>query len=120
MLHNMKNDYRAGKKVLHLVVEGDLHVAVKSAAATAGVSITEFVTSVLEKEVGHGSVGVGSGDRVGFASSGSVDGAHGGRGSGSDTQSGASGRGVDWDSLLLAGKKAKASVGSIDPIQEIA
>ena len=114
----MKNDYRSDKKVLHLVVESDLHVAVKLTAATAGVSITEFVTQLLEKEVGHGDVGIGSGDRVGFASSGGSDGAHGGRGSGGDSQSGASGRGVDWDSLLLAGKQAK--FGRVDPIEEIA
>lgn len=116
----MKNDYRADKKVLHLVVEGDLHVAVKLSAATAGVSITEFVTSVLEKEVGYGDVGVGSRDRVGVASSGGPHGAHGGGSGAGHSQSGVAGRGVDWDSLLLAGKKAKASVGVVDPIEEIA
>lgn len=119
----MKNDYRVDKKVLHLVVEGDLHVAVKSAAATGGVSITEFVTSMLEREVGYGVAGVGSGDSEGSGASGGFHRSHSVGDSGGHSQSGPVGRGVDWDALLLAGRVQKSTVGStivLDPIEEIA
>ena len=120
MLHNMKNDYREGKKVLHLVVEESLHLSVKCVAADKGLSITEFVTSVLEREVGHGDAGTGPVDSARVGEAGGTVGSHGGGDRGGDSQPGASGRGVDWDSLLLAGKRAKLSVGSVDPIEEIA
>ena len=113
-----------GKKVLHLVVEEDLHLAVKLTAAAVGVSITEFVTSLLEKEVSRGDAGLGSGHRVGVEASGSPYGAHGGGGGAGHSQSGASGRGVDWEALLLKGQAAKTysgvDISTLDPIEEIA
>jgi hypothetical protein len=120
MLHNMKNDYRGKKKVLHVVVEADLHLAVRLTAAAAGVSITEFVTSILDREVGYGVVGVGSGDSEGSGASGGFHGPHSVRDSGDDSQSGASGRGVDWDAMLAVGRAAKVVSGRKDPIEEIA
>jgi len=116
----MRNDYRGGKKVLHLVVEGDLHLAVKLAAAAAGVSITEFVTRILDKEVSHGDAGTGSGHRVGVEASGSPYGAHGGGGGAGHSQSGVAGRGVDWDAMLAVGRAAKVVSVRVDPIEEIA
>ena len=116
----MKNDYRGGKKVLHVVVEVDLHLAVRLSAAAVGVSITEFVTSILEREVGYGVTGTGPRDREGSVASGSVVGSQRAGGSGGDSQSGASGRGVDWDELLAVGRAAKGSAPVFDPIEEIA
>ena len=114
----MRNDYRSGKKVLHLVVEESLHLSVKCVAADKGVSITEFVTSILEREVGHGVVGVGSGDSEGSGASGGVHGSHGVGDRGGHFESGVAGRGVDWDALLVAGKQSR--FGRVDPIEEIA
>ena len=116
----MKNDYRGGKKVLHVVVEADLHLAVRLTAAAAGVSITEFVTSILDREVGYGVVGTGPRDREGSVASGGVVGAQRSGGGGGDSQSGASGRGVDWDAMLAVGRAAKVASARLDPIEEIA
>ena len=122
----MKNDYREGKKVLHLVVEESLHLSVKCVAADKGLSITEFVTSILEREVGHGDAGTGSGHRVGASSESGAYGAHGGGSGAGHSFSGALGRGVDWDSLLEAGKEKKftsiftGETVTVDPIEEIA
>ena len=118
MLHNMRNDYRSGKKVLHLVVEESLHLSVKCVAADKGVSITEFVSSILEREVGHGDAGTGPVDSAWVGEEGSVVGSHGGGDRGGDSFAGGAGRGVDWDALLLAGKQSK--FGKVDPIEEIA
>ena len=109
-----------GKKVLHLVVEEDLHLAVKLTAAAVGVSITEFVTSLLEKEVSRGDAGTGSGHRVGVEASGSPYGAHGGGGGAGHSQSGVAGRGVDWEAMLAVGRAAKVTTAVLDPIEEIA
>lgn len=43
-----RNDYRAGKAVLHCVVDGELMGLVRGSAAARGVSITRLVTEVLE------------------------------------------------------------------------
>lgn len=104
----MKNDYRSGKKVLHLVVEEGLHLAVKCVAADQGLSITEFVTSILEREVGYGDAGVGPADFARVGETGGVVGSLGGGDCGGDSQSGLVGR-VDWDSLMVQGAVAKAS-----------
>ena len=116
----MKNDYRGGKKVLHVVVEEDLHLAVRLTAAAAGLSITEFVTRILDKEVSDGVVGVGPRDREGSYASGGVVGAQRSGGGGGDSQSGASGRGVDWDAMLAVGRAAKVASVRLDSIEEIA
>ena len=68
----MRNDYRGGRKVLHVVVEVELHDRVKRLAAADGCSITEFVTKVLEKGTGN-DVGVGSADSVLSGAAGGVD-----------------------------------------------
>jgi hypothetical protein len=116
----MRNDYRVGKKVLHVVVDVDLHLAVKLAAAEQGVSVTELVTRILDKEVSYGDAGIGSGHRVGSASSGGANGAYGGGSGAGHSQSGASGRRVDWEELLAVGRAAKTSTAVLDPIEEIA
>ena len=107
MLHNMRNDYRGGRKVLHVVVEVELHDRVRDLAAWNGCSITEFVTKVLEKGTGD-DAGVGSGDSVLSGAKGGVNGAHGAAGGGGSVVGGVVGRGVDWDSILI--KPAKESV----------
>ena len=112
------NDYRADRRQVSFVVDVSLWAAVKGVAAGRGWSVTRLVTELLEREVGYGDAGTGPRDREGFVASGGPVGAHGVRGSGGDTVSGASGRGVDWDSLLAAGRAAK--FGRVDPIEEIA
>lgn len=104
LLHNMRNDYRNGRKVLHVVVEVELHERVKALAAAAGCSITEFVTKVLEKGTGN-DAGVRSANSVLSGKAGGVHGPHSAGDSGSASVGGAVGRGVDWDSILVAGKK---------------
>lgn len=119
-LHYMAgNDYRSGRRQVSFVVDESLWAAVKGVAAGRGWSVTRLVTELLEKEVGYGDAGVGPRDREGSGASGGVDGALRGGGSGGDTVSGVAGRGVDWDSLLVAGRAAKVSV-VLDPIEEIA
>ena len=99
MFHNMRNDYRGGRKVLHCVVEVELHDRVKRLAAADGCSITEFVTKVLEKGTGN-DVGVGSADSVLSGAKGGVVGSHGAGDSGGFAVGGPVGRGVDWDRIL--------------------
>ena len=107
MLHNMRNDYRVGRKVLHVVVEVELHDRVRLLAGAAGCSITEFVTRVLEKGTGD-DAGVGSGDSFWARAAGGVYGSHGAGDSGGSVVGGVVGRGVDWDSILI--KPTKESV----------
>ena len=95
----MRNDYRGGRKVLHVVVEVELHDRVRLLAGVAGCSITEFVTRVLEKGTGD-DAGVGSGDSFWARAAGGVYGSHGAGDSGSVTVGGPVGRGVDWDRIL--------------------
>ena len=99
MLHNMRNDYRSGRKVLHVVVEVELHDRVRLLAGVAGCSITEFVTRVLEKGTSH-DADVRSGDSFWVRAAGGVHGPHGAGDSGSASVGGAVGRGVDWDRIL--------------------
>ena len=119
LLHNMRNDYRSGRKVLHVVVEVELHDRVKALAAWNGCSITEFVTKVLEKGTGN-DVGVGSADSVLSGAKGGVVGSHCAGDSGGSVVGGPVGRGVDWDSILVAGKKPVVAARLVDPIEEIA
>jgi hypothetical protein len=107
----MRNDYRSGRKVLHVVVEVELHDRVKALAGAAGCSITEFVTKCLEK--GTGDVAdVGSGDSVLSGAKGSVNGPHSATGRGSIAVGGVVGRGVDWDSILIKPVKESVVVAS--------
>jgi hypothetical protein len=117
----MRNDYRSGRKVLHVVVEVELHDRVKALAAAAGCSITEFVTKCLEKGTDY-VADVGPADSVMSGTKGSVNGTHSARGSGSGVVGGPVGRGVDWDSILVAGKKpvVEPSVVSADEWLDIA
>jgi len=113
LLHNMRNDYRSGRKVLHVVVEVELHDRVKALAAAAGCSITEFVTKVLEKGTGN-DADIGSGDSFWVRAAGGVHGPHSAGGGGSVAVGGVVGRGVDWDSILI--KPVKESV--VEPVDE--
>jgi ABC-type transporter Mla maintaining outer membrane lipid asymmetry permease subunit MlaE len=119
MVHNMRNDYRVGRKVLHCVVDEWLHDRVCAAALVDGVSITAFVSRVLE-EVTCGGVGVGSGDSVVFGAKSGVVGSHSAGGSGSGPVGGVVGRTVDWDSILVAGSKPVLQPAVLDPIEDIA
>ena len=107
--------------MLHVVVEVELHDRVKALAAAAGCSITEFVTKCLEKGTDH-VADVGPADSVMSGAKGSVNGTHSARGSGSSVVGGPVGRGVDWDSILVAGKKpvVEPSVVSADEWLDIA
>ena len=133
----MKNAYRADRKVLHVVLDSGLHGAVKSSAVAAGLSITEFVTQVLEKEVGYGDAGTGSGNRDGAEATGRPNGAYGGGSGAGHSVPSAAGRGIaepaativerkqpDWDAILASGFAAKSVVRDTmsqrDPIEEIA
>ena len=104
LFHNMRNDYRSGRKVLHCVVEVELHDRVRALAVAGGVSITAFVSQILE-EVTCGGVGVRSGDPVVFGAKSGVVGSHSAGGSGSGPVGSVVGRTVDWDSILAAGNK---------------
>lgn len=46
-----KNDYRVGRRQVSFVVDEGLWCAVKAAAVAGGVSVTGFVTGVLEDAV---------------------------------------------------------------------
>jgi hypothetical protein len=118
----MRNDYRSGRKVLHVVVEVGLHDRVKALAAADRCSITEFVTRVLEEGTGYDANVESSGDCFLSGAAGGVDGFHGGGDSGEATVGGVVGRGVDWDSILAAGKKpvVEPSVVSADEWLNIA
>jgi hypothetical protein len=115
----MRNDYRSDQKVLHCVVEAGLHGRVKALAAADGVSITEFVTRVLES-VTDDAVGVGSGHRVVPRTAGSVHGTYGAGGGGGVTVGGAVGRGVDWGVLLSKPASPVVVERVLDPIEDIA
>lgn len=51
MLHYMRNDYRRDKRQVSFVVDEGLWAATKGLAAARGVSVTQFVTGLLEAEV---------------------------------------------------------------------
>ena len=95
----MRNDYRGGRKVLHVVVEVELHDRVRLLAGVAGCSMTEFVTKVLEKGTSY-DADVRSGESFWVRAAGGVHGPHGAGDSGSASVGGAVGRGVDWDRIL--------------------
>ena len=135
-LHYMAgNDYRADRRQVSFVVDSALWGAAKGSAAARGWSVTRLITELLEKEVGHGVTGIGSGDRVGVASSGNPYGTHGGGSGAGHSQPGTARRGVDpapaelgkpdWDAILASGFAAKVGVvrdvtSQVDPIEEIA
>lgn len=50
-LHYMRNDYRAGRRQVSFVVDEALWGATKGLAAARGMSVTAFVTGLLEAEV---------------------------------------------------------------------
>lgn len=47
----MRNDYRQGRRQVSFVVDEALWAAVKGLAAARGVSVTRFVTELLEAQV---------------------------------------------------------------------
>lgn len=95
MLHYMAgNDYRRGRRQVSFVVDEGLWVAVKVRAGLEGVSVTRFVSGLLEEVVGGGGVGGGSVDFGGPAASGVVVGSQRGGDCGGDFESGVVGRGL--------------------------
>lgn len=117
MVHNMRNDYRGGRRVLHCVVDAGLHDRVRAAAVADGVSITLFVSRVLGEVTGYG-VGVESGDFGVFGAAGSVHGQNSTGVGGGSVVVCSSGRGVDWDSVLARGEKQSVAAVEVDPIEE--
>ena len=147
MLHYMsKNDYRSSRKQLSVVLDVDLIGAVKCAATDGGLSVSEFVRSVLAREVNYDAGGVGSGDREVFGASGVAVGQVSVGGSGSGTISGTTGRRTvvveknnsfpaegntpNWDAIIESGRVSKSFTrgrvpaqfdsAEIDPIEDIA
>jgi len=142
MLHYMsKNDYRSSKKQLSVVLDVDLIGAVKCAATDGGLSVSEFVRSVLAREVGYDDSGVGSGDREVFGASGSLVGQVSVGDSGSSVVGSVAGRRTvvveknnsfpaegntskpDWVAIMAAGAKPvrqQPVIVEIDPIEDIA
>lgn len=86
MLHYMSgNDYRRGRRQVSFVVDEGLWLAVKAAAAGGGVSVTAFVTDLLENAVGTApTVGEQQGTPL-FE--------------------------LDWDALMERGRESRASTG---------
>ena len=104
-----RNDYRDARKQRNVVLDHALDDRLRLVAKGRGLSVNEFVVSLIEREVGYGGDDCGRGDSAGVASSGGGAGAGGGRGGGGDSVGvSVAGRSVDWDGLLEAGRRAKA------------
>ena len=118
------NDYRKSRAVLHCVVDSGVYVALKCLAVDQGRSVTDVVGALLKSEVErHGYVGIGSGDRALPSEAGGVVGTYGGGSGGSGAVGGSSGRRVDWDAVLAAGRKPVTVADTVvvsDPLEEIA
>ena len=131
MLHYMSgNDYRVGRKQVSFVVDEALWVAVKGTAAASGVSVTRWLTDVLEREVRFDGSG-GDDARLGVSAAptgGGVGDRPGGGGSAAaGVGAGDARQVVDWDALLAKGRENRVPVmgraslyDGRDPIEEIA
>lgn len=111
---------RSDRKQLTVLVDAGLAAAVRDVAVSRGMTLTALVEGALEVCVdGYVGVGPDGGGRVG--AEGGRDGEVGGGGGGTGVVA-ASGGGVNWDSLLLTGKRERvAAVPRVpDPIEEIA
>ena len=106
-------------------VDEGLWREVKVAAVGEGLSVTRFVTGLLERELGYGgSVGSVGGERVGASGAGSAD--HGGRVGDDDPECGVGAAGFvnvpDWAKDIR--KPVHTSVQDVvvepDPLSEIA
>ena len=128
MLHYMKNDYRRDRRQVSLVVDSELWFLVKRSAAGEGLSVTAWVTALLEEAV-HVGVGVGSAGGGDSGSEGQVSAGVGGRVGDGDFERGVVGRrGVEhvpgWAVPIVAVRR-DASIDSgvapeVDPLEEIA
>lgn len=125
----VKNDYRRDRRQVSLVVDNELWFLVKRSAAAEGLSVTAWVTALLEEGV-HVGDGVGRAGGGGVGAEGFVSAAFGGRGGDGDLVGGVVGRrgGVehvpDWAVPIVAAR-GDASIDSgtsqeVDPLEEIA
>lgn len=104
----MRNDYRAGRAVLHCVIGDELMAVVRGSAAARGVSITRLVSGILEDALMREPQPEQASTPVPV------------------TQ-----KGPDWDSIMDRGRRARVgsdtvseTVGSVmsavDPLEDIA
>jgi hypothetical protein len=121
-----RNDYRDRMKQRNVILDPALDRLLVGAARAAGVSVNQFVVGVIEQEVARAGFGVGRGSDGGVEASGVGVGLSGGRvGDGDFERVSGSGRRVDWDGLLEAGRVAKVRgvqpvLGEPDPLDVIA
>ena len=108
---------RADRRQVNVILDAGLVTEAKRLAVDRGVSFTQLVAEALEVTV-YGHVGVGSDGGVVSAASGDGVGQEHGRDRERGVVSDAVGRGVDWDAVLAAGRRAKRP--EVDPLVEIA
>jgi hypothetical protein len=111
---------RSDRKQITVLVDAGLAAAVRDVAVARGMTLTALVEGALEVCVDDYR-GVGSDGGGGVAAEGGVVRADGGGGGGTGVVSGAGG-GVNWDAVLLTGKRERVPVAARtpDPIEEIA
>jgi len=111
---------RSDRKQITVLVDAGLAAAVRDVALARGMTLTALVEGALEVCVDDYR-GVGSDGGGGVAAEGGVVRADGGGGGGTGVVSGAGG-GVNWDAVLLTGKRERVPVPdrTPDPIEEIA
>ena len=124
-----RNDYRDRMRQRNIILDPGLDRLLVAGAKAAGVSVNRFVVGLIEQEVARGSYGDGRRGDGGVEAPGVGVGLSGGRvGDGDSVGVSGSGRRVDWDGLLEAGRAAKRPVhdsvqpvlGEIDPLDVIA
>lgn len=103
-----------------MLVDAGLAAAVRDVAVARGMTLTALVEGALEVCVDDYR-GVVSGGGGGFVAEGGVVGQVGAGGGGTGVVA-ASGGGVNWDAVLLTGKRERVPVATHapDPIEEIA
>lgn len=103
-----RNDYRDARKQRNLILDHGLDARLVVAAKASRVSVNEFLVRLIEEVCGVGECD-GSGGGGGVAAEGGDSGSGGGRvGDGVVVGvSGGSGRSVDWDAILQAGRASK-------------
>ena len=113
MLHYMAgNDYRVGRRQVSFVVDEGLWGVVRVCASVRGMSMTQWLTEVLERETGFG-VDVVESEKMVMVEPGG------------ELRSFRSG-GMDWNEVLERGRAAKALAlplslpPVVDPLEEIA
>jgi hypothetical protein len=95
-------------KQRNVILDPALDQRLVAVARERGLSVNQFVVGLIEQEVARAGFGVGRRGNGGVAASGVGVGLSGGRvGDGDSVGVSGSGRRVDWDGLLEAGRAAK-------------